>query len=134
MKLVDGGPGCAPLGTTHPIGLAFDKMRNNSASMHGLDVLGCADGNGAGSTYELDSSSASEASNDMLSSMGSHSFPPNETMLLAFKEGCSCGREKWTGEPSQCGKSEARGCSFCIGSFFARRRVPLPRCFFLTGS
>lgn len=50
---------------------ALDRTRNSSVSMPVLAALGCADGRGLGSTYEPDSSAASEDSNDMLSSMAS---------------------------------------------------------------
>ncbi|KTG04712.1 hypothetical protein cypCar_00040733, partial [Cyprinus carpio] len=111
--------------------IALDRTQKSSASMA---MLGCADGKGAGSTYEPDSSFASEASNDMLSSMASHSLPLNETRLLAAAEGCWSGREKWTGETSLSGESEAHGGSASVGSIVTERRVPLPHCFFLTGS
>ncbi|XP_016115714.1 uncharacterized protein [Sinocyclocheilus grahami] len=61
---------------------------------------------GRGRHTGSDISSASEASNDMLSSMASHSLPPNETRSLEAAEGRWSGREKWTGETSLSGESE----------------------------
>ncbi len=51
-------------------------------------ALGADEGRRAASVTESDSSSASEAANDMLSSAISSSFPPNETKSLALAELC----------------------------------------------
>ncbi len=64
---------------------------------------------GAGSVTEPHSSSASEATSDMLSSASSSSLPPNETRSLTLAEGRWSGWIKRTGESSLCGENEARG-------------------------
>ncbi len=66
--------------------------------MPGLDALGCADCEGAGSLFEPDSSSAFEAK----SSNSPSSLPPNDTRSLAAAEGCWSRRVKRTGEMSMC--------------------------------
>ncbi len=75
-------------------------------------------------------SSASDAANDMLSSRGSSSDPPNETKSLAMAEGHWPGRVKRMGEASLCGETEARGACAGVSSLASEHWVPLPHCFF----
>ncbi len=106
-----GGYGTVPLGETIPNPAPpteLDRTWKRSASMPGLDALGCADSEGAESLYEPDSSSAPEAANDRLSSNLPSSLPPNETRSLAATEGCWSGRVKRTGESSLWVESEVR--------------------------
>ncbi len=94
---IQAGYGMFPLGETIP-NQALDRTRKRSASMPGLDMLGCAEYKGAGLWYEPNSSSASEAANDRLSSISPPLLPLNETRSLAATEGCWSGRVKRTGE------------------------------------
>ncbi len=87
---------------------ALDRTLKISVSMPGLDVLGCPECKGAGSWYEPDSSSASEAANDRLSSISLSSLPPNETRLLAAAEGCWFRPVKRMGENSLWGEKKIR--------------------------
>ncbi len=77
---------------------ALDRTWERLASMPGLDALGCADCEGAGSLFEPDSSLAFEAK----SSNSPSSLPPNDTRSLAAAEGCWSRRVKRTGEMSMC--------------------------------
>ncbi len=114
------GPDGAPAETTHPDGCerggdhskpssstAFERTRKSSASIPALAALGAGKPEGAGSVTEPDSSSASEATSDMLSSASSSLLPPNETRSLMLAEGRWSGWEKRTGDTSLCGESEA---------------------------
>ncbi len=111
----------------------FERTRKSSASIPALAALGAGKPEGAGSVTEPDSSSASEATSDMLSSASSSSLPPNETRSLTLAEGRWSGWEKRTGDTSLCGESEARGIWASVSSLSTGRWEPLPRCFFLTG-
>ncbi len=88
-----------------------------------LDALGCAEYKRAGSWYEPDSSSTSEAANDRLSSISPSSLSSNETRSLAAAEGCWSRRVKRTGE----------NCTAGVSSLISERWNPLPCCFFLAG-
>ncbi len=117
------GPDGAPAETTHPDGCeegssggdhskpssstALERTRKSSASIPALAALGAGKPEGAGSVTEPHSSSASEATSDMLSSASSSSLPPNETRSLTLAEGRWSGWTKRTGEISLCG--EKRG-------------------------
>ncbi len=86
----------------------LERTRKSSASIPALAALGAGKPEGAGSVTEPDSSSASEATSDMLSSASSSSLPPNETRSLTLAEGRWSGWIKRTGDISLCGESEAR--------------------------
>ncbi len=119
------GPDGAPADTTHPDGCeraplvettpnpalqtALERTRKSSASIPALAALGAGKPEGAGSVTEPHSSSASEATSDMLSLASSSSLPPNETRSLTLAEGRWSGWIKRTGESSLCGENEARG-------------------------
>ncbi len=111
----------------------FERTRKSSASIPALAALGAGKPEGAGSVTEPDSSSASEATSDMLSSACSSSLPPNETRSPPLAEGRWSGWIKRTGDISLCGESEARGIWAGVNSLSTGRWEPLPRCFFLTG-
>ncbi len=112
---------------------AFERTQRSSATVPALAALGADEGRRAWSVTKLDSSSASEAANDMLLSASSLSLPPNETRFLALAEGCWSGWEKRMGETSLCGESEARGIWAGVSSLSTGRWDPLPCCFLLTG-
>ncbi len=112
---------------------AFKRMRRSLASNPALAALGADEGRRVGSAKEPDSSTASEAANDMLSSFSSSSLPPNKTRSLVLAEGRWSGWEKRTGETSLCGESEARGLWADVSLLSAVHWNPLPCCFFLTG-
>ncbi len=65
----------------HSSSTTFERMRRSSASNPVFAALGVDEGRRAGSATKPDSSFASEAANDMLSSFSSSSLPPNETEL-----------------------------------------------------
>ncbi len=120
MAMVDvEGPDGTPAETTHPdergdhskpsSSTALERTRKSSASIPALAALGAGKPEGAGSVTEPHSSSASEATSDMLSSASSSSLPSNETRLLTLAEGRWSGWTKRTGEISLCGENEARG-------------------------
>ncbi len=100
---------------------ALDRMRKRS--------LGCEDCKGAGSSYEPDSSSASVAANDRLSSISPSSLPPNETRSFAVAEGCWSRWAKRTGENSLWGESEAHGSTAGVNPLISERKFFAPLLF-----
>ncbi len=88
---------------------AFERTRKSSASIPVLAALGAGKPEGAGSVTEPDSSSASEATSDMLSSASSSSLPPNETRSLTLAEGRWSGWEKGRETPLCVAKARHAG-------------------------
>ncbi len=104
------GPDGAPAETTHPDGCeraplvettpnpALQPLLRGHRKVRHPSRLwrrwARANSEGAGSVTEPDSSSASEATSDMLSSASSSSLPPNETRSLTLAEGHWSGWEK----------------------------------------
>ncbi len=107
----------------------FERTRKSSASIPALAALGAGKREGAGSVIEPDSSSASEAASDMLSSASSSSLPLNETRSLVLAEGCWSGWKKRTEKTSLCGESETRGIWAGVSSLSPGAEILCPAVF-----
>ncbi len=110
----------------HSSSTAFERMRRSSASNPVFAALGVDEGRRAGSATKPNSSFASEAANDMLSSFSSSSLPPK-------RDWAGQAGENMMGKTYLCGESEARGLWDNVSSLSAVHWDPLPFCFFLTG-